>query len=449
MNQGTVNDPLTLAEAVSSNRIKPGHTVYLREGVYPGVYLITTSGTAEAPITWRTYPGERAVIDGGIHVTGAYNIVRDLEITNSNTNRVASIPGSFPPDMRPAGIKFEAEGCQAINNIVHDTGDGIEMWSTNVGGIARGNIVYNCGWRTPDPDNDRDHGHTWYIQNTSEVTKLIRGNLSLGCMAPVGLGVFTVSGGVLNITADYNVITGNDLFAGGSTPMSGIVFDNNRVFGCQIDVGYGTTHNDIAITNNVIASERSGLLRVRSMLAPTVTNNILHYLAGSFWAWQLDDPEGAMTVWNNNTLTYQGIRFPSGDPYPYPCAIDNIGVTWAEWLAAGFDADSTYSLDGPTGALVWLRPNDDDADRAHLTVYNWDEAATVDVDVSAWAENDEIVTVHNPMDFWGETVQRTVAAGKITIPMLATDWTNVPPIGEDEPLHPTTFPTFGVFVLTK
>ena len=47
-------------------RLDPGETLYLREGVYYEKPFLTRSGTAEKPITIRSYPGEMAIVDGGV-----------------------------------------------------------------------------------------------------------------------------------------------------------------------------------------------------------------------------------------------------------------------------------------------------------------------------------------------------------------------------------------------
>jgi hypothetical protein len=54
----------TLAHAL--RRLKPGDTLYLRGGTYYEKASLSRSGTAEAPITVAAYPGELAVIDGGL-----------------------------------------------------------------------------------------------------------------------------------------------------------------------------------------------------------------------------------------------------------------------------------------------------------------------------------------------------------------------------------------------
>jgi len=46
--------------------LSPGDTLYLRGGVYHENVYCAVAGKADAPITIRSYPGERAIIDGGM-----------------------------------------------------------------------------------------------------------------------------------------------------------------------------------------------------------------------------------------------------------------------------------------------------------------------------------------------------------------------------------------------
>ncbi|REJ89014.1 MAG: hypothetical protein DWQ34_08155 [Planctomycetota bacterium] len=50
----------------SLRKLKPGDTLYLRGGVYYEKVSLSQSGTEDAPITIRSYPGETAIIDGGL-----------------------------------------------------------------------------------------------------------------------------------------------------------------------------------------------------------------------------------------------------------------------------------------------------------------------------------------------------------------------------------------------
>jgi hypothetical protein len=47
-------------------RLSPGDTLYLRGGVYHENVYCAAAGRKDAPITLRSYPGERAVLDGGL-----------------------------------------------------------------------------------------------------------------------------------------------------------------------------------------------------------------------------------------------------------------------------------------------------------------------------------------------------------------------------------------------
>lgn len=54
----------TLRHAV--NHLKAGDTLYLRGGTYYETLALRLVGTKEAPITLRSFPGEQAVLDGGM-----------------------------------------------------------------------------------------------------------------------------------------------------------------------------------------------------------------------------------------------------------------------------------------------------------------------------------------------------------------------------------------------
>jgi hypothetical protein len=65
-NDGSAKRPLrTIARAMP--QLEPGFTLYLRGGTYYENVDFIVSGEAEKPITLRSYPGELAIIDGGLH----------------------------------------------------------------------------------------------------------------------------------------------------------------------------------------------------------------------------------------------------------------------------------------------------------------------------------------------------------------------------------------------
>jgi len=64
-NVGSEDKPWkTLARAVT--RLEPGDALYIRGGIYRENVLVNVSSTEARPITIRSYPGELAIIDGGI-----------------------------------------------------------------------------------------------------------------------------------------------------------------------------------------------------------------------------------------------------------------------------------------------------------------------------------------------------------------------------------------------
>src|SRR5262249_59640676 len=47
-------------------QLKPGDTLYLRSGTYYESVGVGVSGRADSPITIRSFPGELAILDGGL-----------------------------------------------------------------------------------------------------------------------------------------------------------------------------------------------------------------------------------------------------------------------------------------------------------------------------------------------------------------------------------------------
>jgi hypothetical protein len=85
--------------------VKPGSTVYIRNGVYREAVEFRSSGTSTAPIRILAYPGETAVIDGNnftipgvwgvlLKITGDYVEVSGLEVRYSAGMGV-SLSGSY------------------------------------------------------------------------------------------------------------------------------------------------------------------------------------------------------------------------------------------------------------------------------------------------------------------------------------------------------------------
>ena len=106
----------------SVKQLKPGDTLYLRQGIYYESVYLTQSGTPEAPITISAYPGELPILDGGLRefyespakswqpfeggVPGEYASVKRYPNADRRILPHQFLPGSWEPmwgieDQRP------------------------------------------------------------------------------------------------------------------------------------------------------------------------------------------------------------------------------------------------------------------------------------------------------------------------------------------------------------
>ena len=100
---GSETKPLrTIAQAL--RLVQPGGTICLRGGTYYEQVYIARQGREDAPITLRGYPGERAIIDGGI--AAFYQTPQD----------------AWRPVSSPQGAKDEYESVQTFPNLYRPIG---------------------------------------------------------------------------------------------------------------------------------------------------------------------------------------------------------------------------------------------------------------------------------------------------------------------------------------
>jgi len=138
-NSGSLVNPFkTIQKGI--NQLKPGDTLFVRQGTYVETLYAGNSGTSVLPITIMAYPGEEPVIDGEdklpaanwgdlVLITGNNVHISGFEVKNSNINGVRLGGG---------GIMLEGEHTKASNMNVH------HIWEHGI--IAKGNysIVEDC-----------------------------------------------------------------------------------------------------------------------------------------------------------------------------------------------------------------------------------------------------------------------------------------------------------------
>lgn len=151
-NPGTITAPFaTLQHA--ANVAVAGDTVLARQGVYNALLTPPNSGNAtQGPITFASYPGELATIDGtGLPIPGGQNglitlsdlsdvIIEGFEIRNYTTASIRQVPlGIY--------ITGAGDGVQIVNNHIHDISTTAKTTPRKCGSDAFGMTVY--GTRAP------------------------------------------------------------------------------------------------------------------------------------------------------------------------------------------------------------------------------------------------------------------------------------------------------------
>ena len=139
---GTSDRPWKTLNA-SLKKLVPGETLCLRGGVYWEGVVVTVSGIKEKPITIRSYPGELAVIDGGIREfyespETAWQPVTDGapgEFRSVKTYTEAGSSGNFGDSMVPLHRYITIEDLRSTN----------ELWRPELGDRAHDPVGIYCG----------------------------------------------------------------------------------------------------------------------------------------------------------------------------------------------------------------------------------------------------------------------------------------------------------------
>jgi hypothetical protein len=386
---GSLGRPWGLAIAMAGPAaVHPGDTIWLRGGTYTipsgGHILCGLRGTAAAPITVAQYPGERATIDikgaaQGLFFTNspnpagaAYVNFKDFEVTNSDTNRVPSMP---------VGIYVRlSDHLKFINLVVHDTGGGFELTT-----YATNTEVYGCLIYYNGDDDGQEHG--LYIQSVSGYKKatdnIVFNNSGIGIHA----FPHTTDSSLLNVSVVGNILFNNGLLGGDSSANPDILVGGEAVAISPV-INSNATYK--AAPGN-LWNNRFGFSS--GCTNPTMTNN---YFVGT-------------TAWTNCTssLILTGNTF-YGRTYSLP----TYGAPATALNVTAFP-NNTFTTTRPTGTRVFVRPNQYEAGRANIAVYNWDRKSSVDVDLGDVLASGNVYEVRNAQDYFGTAVVTGVYDGSL------------------------------------
>ena len=132
----------------------------MRAGTYPEWLTLSRSGTATAPITLTSYPGERATITGRLKITGSYVRVSGLRFqggTSANASDVVvyvsggdhvEVSGSELTGAAMSAVYVGdpgngADAFRFVSNWVHDNGSHYNLDHGIYCGTARGALIAN------------------------------------------------------------------------------------------------------------------------------------------------------------------------------------------------------------------------------------------------------------------------------------------------------------------
>lgn len=430
---GDADAPRTLAWALAS--APSGSTVWVIPGVYSGAFVASAPG-----VTYRSLPGTRAKLDGKLDIIGAYTTWRDIELTYTGwVTRTSQYAGSAPPDIPNTALYIVGPGTRIEHSIIHDLSD-VGWWQPATDSAFVDTLIYNIGWQAPD----RGHGHGLYTQNHPTGTKLIKDVISWGNYSLCGkiyggianLKNYTVDGLVCGPSGDPRFLVGSE-----TGKADNITIRNSLFFGTSLELSnYGATPatGAITVTDSVIAAPEAIPLTTAYFKGITFTNNTVIGGNGG-------DPSNRVILktanrqpgwaFTDNAYTYTGVN-------PKEVREESVGDrTFAEWQGLGMDAGSAITRTLPLTNTVIIKPT-----RAHhgqVVIYNWTQAASVTVDLSALdltpGASYKLTNAQNP-----DEALPFVAGSPVSLAM--SGWTTATPYGSSAPTVPWDS-RFGVWLV--
>ena len=150
---GTAAAPYATVEQLA-NSLAPGQTGCVRAGVYQNDVKVTRGGSAGAPTTITSYPGERATIVGRVHIADEANnvIVQALDLNGRNADKLPS------PTVNGDNVVFRDNDVTTDNTTICFV-LGSDGYGRARGTVIERNRIHNCGELPPT-----NHHHGIYVE---------------------------------------------------------------------------------------------------------------------------------------------------------------------------------------------------------------------------------------------------------------------------------------------
>lgn len=183
-NPGTKQQPFGTLQ-YAANKAKPGDTVEVRGGTYCQRLAITISGNSKAGyITFRSAPGEAAILDGGCLLPGqgptamislhnvSYVRIEDFEVRNYKTNNPNSVPFGIWVHGYGSHIQILANNIHSIEQLYQ----GRQRMGS--GGNAHGVGIYGTNARSPLRDVVLEGNRIHDLHTGSSESVTLSGNVT-------------------------------------------------------------------------------------------------------------------------------------------------------------------------------------------------------------------------------------------------------------------------------
>ncbi|TCO06078.1 T9SS type A sorting domain-containing protein [Natronoflexus pectinivorans] len=441
---GTMAHPWDLQTALDHPEdVQPGDTIWIKGGLYSGVFTSYLRGREGTPIILRAVPGERVVIDGNsdgdelgvLNIMGQHAWYWGLTITNSDETGE-----NYYRD----GVYFIGHSNKVINCYIHNNGgNGVGFWRPATSSEIYGTIIYHNGFR----GSRRGHGHGIYGQNQTG-TKLIRDNVLFNSFG-IGIQIYTEEGAIEGFVLEGNIIfnsgiPGNraidrNILVGGLQPADRISIRNNIIYNrpqysskASVQLGYGVENRNAEFSDNIIVD---GTLHVIKGW------NSLQIVRNRFFA---RNPETPLIAFDDFSL----INNPVINNNQYFAGTLNF-ESFSEWQdKSNQDQTSTFQSRVPAISAYEISANRYEKGRGQIAVFNWGNQEFVSVNLSRVLSINQEFQIFDVQNLSGNPVLSGVYnGGTIQLPMRLSDIERpfLEDSFKDELVH--TLPEFGVFLV--
>jgi hypothetical protein len=391
----TYASPCSLAAALgSASPASGGDTVWLRGGLYAGLFSASRSGLSRAAmLTYRNFPGERAILDHsgfgdgskpGLVVRCSFCRFWGIELKSSEKLRLAATQGGSHPDA--ANIPFgegiymdnepaaRRESVEFINGYVYQTRQGFGWWLSCKNCLVDGTWFAYNGWSTHRNLKDRAHGFGLYCMNRDDPSSRVLSDSVLYNNAEGGLQAYGSANSYLsNLTLRGVIAFWNGQFSPNHDDDGG--FAQNVLIGNNGPAGTPNQTRNITVENcySYYPVDKGSSFRLGHGGSPIrdlqfrdnwlIGGTPIDFSAGA-------PPEGNVEIVRNSLYgTY--LNHTATPKYDDFCSVFPGNSCW-----------HAASAEAPGRNYVYVRPNRWEPGRFHVVVLNFLREPSVAVDLS-------------------------------------------------------------------